>query len=118
MQNLAHHLQTGLCEIPKTALNGHSTQKIASTINISFLGLSAESLVIALDQAGISISTGSACATGSTQPSHVLEAMSLSPDRIQSAVRFSLGLFTTLDEIKATLQIVQKTVYQLRKLSQ
>jgi cysteine desulfurase len=71
--------------------NGHSQQRLPNTLNVSFLGLHGEDLLIALDLAGLSVSSGSACLVGSVQPSHVLAAMGISAEWASATVRFSIG---------------------------
>jgi cysteine desulfurase len=90
---------------------------VPNTTNISFEGVEGESMVIALDLAGIAVSTGSACSSGTLEPSHVLRAMGLSASRVQGAVRFSLGAASTNEEIDHVLGIVPATVARLRRLS-
>ncbi len=71
--------------------NGHSEKRLSNTLNVSFLGLHGEDLLIALDLAGLSVSSGSACLVGSVQPSHVLAAMGVPNDWASATVRFSIG---------------------------
>jgi cysteine desulfurase len=99
--------------IPEAKQNGANAQRLADTLNISLLGLDSEMLLIALDLEGVCASSGSACMVGSVVASHVLLAMGLPIERARSAVRFSLGKWTTADEIKATGDAVQKIVERL-----
>ena len=94
--------------------NGANASRLANTLNVSLLGLDSETLLIALDLEGVCASSGSACMVGSVVASHVLLAMGLPIERARSAVRFSLGKWTTADEIKATGDAVQKIVERLR----
>ena len=94
--------------------NGASAPRLANTLNVSLLGLDSETLLIALDLEGVCASSGSACMVGSVVASHVLLAMGLPIERARSAVRFSLGKWTTADEIKATGDAVQKIVERLQ----
>jgi cysteine desulfurase len=94
--------------------NGASAPRLANTLNVSLLGLDSETLLIALDLEGVCASSGSACMVGSVVASHVLLAMGLPIERARSAVRFSLGKWTTADEIKATGEAVQKIVERLQ----
>jgi len=94
--------------------NGANAPRLANTLNVSLLGLDSETLLIALDLEGVCASSGSACMVGSVVASHVLLAMGLPIERARSAVRFSLGKWTTADEIKATGDAVQKIVERLR----
>lgn len=95
--------------------NGSPEGRICSTTSLSFEGVSGEDLLIALDLAGIAVSTGAACAAGSPEPSHVLEAMGLSRDRVSGSLRFSLGRGTTEEEIERTVETVTAAVERLRK---
>ena len=99
-----------------TFING-SSNRVPNTTNISFTGVEAESLLIALDLAGIAVSTGSACSSGTLEPSHVLKAMGLSTHRAQNSIRFSLGLNNTETEIVRTIQTLPTLVHKLRALS-
>jgi cysteine desulfurase len=104
-------------KIPDTHSNGDPKNRIYNTLNLSFDGLDGETLLMNLDLEGISVSTGSACTAGSVEPSHVLLAMGLSDSRARSAIRFSLGRFTTGEEIYFTIECVQRVVERLRKAS-
>lgn len=115
---LRDQLETGLLDaVPGCAVNGSRENRVPNTANISFDGVEGESLVIALDLDGIAVSTGSACSSGTLEPSHVLRAMHLPASRVQSAVRFSLGPATTADEIRAVLDAVPRRVARLRQLA-
>ena len=95
-------------------MNG-AEPRICMTTNVSFEGVSGEDLLIALDLAGIAVSTGAACAAGSPEPSHVLKAMGFPRERVNSAIRFSLGRDTTEDEIEQTVEAVTTAVERLRR---
>ena len=82
-----------------TAVNGAREPRVPNTTNISFDGVEAESLLIALDLEGIAVSTGSACSSGTLEPSHVLRAMGLPSHRTQNSIRFSLGAGNTDAEV-------------------
>jgi cysteine desulfurase len=99
--------------VPDAKQNGAQAPRLANTLNVSLLGLDSEMLLIALDLEGVCASSGSACMVGSVVASHVLLAMGLPIERARSAVRFSLGKWTTADEIKATGDAVQKIVERL-----
>jgi cysteine desulfurase len=94
--------------------NGANAPRLVNTLNISLLGLDSETLLIALDLEGVCASSGSACMVGSVVASHVLLAMGLPIERARSAVRFSLGKWTTAEEITATTEAVQKIVERLQ----
>jgi cysteine desulfurase len=100
--------------VPEAKQNGANAPRLANTLNVSLLGLDSETLLIALDLEGVCASSGSACMVGSVVASHVLLAMGLPVERARSAVRFSLGKWTTDDEIKAAGDAVQKIVERLR----
>jgi len=99
--------------IPDAKQNGEGAPRLANTLNVSLLGLDSEMLLIALDLEGVCASSGSACMVGSVVASHVLLAMGLPVERARSAVRFSLGKWTTADEIKEAGDAVQKIVQRL-----
>ena len=100
--------------VPDAKQNGANAPRLANTLNLSLLGLDSETLLIALDLEGVCASSGSACMVGSVVASHVLLAMGLPIERARSAVRFSLGKWTTAEEIKATGDAVQKIVERLQ----
>src|SRR6266481_2424092 len=100
--------------VPDAKQNGQNAPRLANTLNVSLLGLDSEMLLIALDLEGVCASSGSACMVGSVVASHVLLAMGLPIERARSAVRFSLGKWTTPDEIKAAGDAVKKIVDRLQ----
>ncbi len=106
-----------LSDIPYTKLNGHVSDRLPGNLNFTFSFASGESLIILLDQAGICASSGSACASGSTSPSHVLTAMGLSEKQAGSSVRFSLSDETTKEEIDITVEELKRIVTKLRGMS-
>src|SRR5213592_4065689 len=99
--------------VPDAKQNGQNAPRLANTLNVSLLGLDSEMLLIALDLEGVCASSGSACMVGSVVASHVLLAMGLPIKYARSAVRFSLGKWTTTDEIKAAGDAVRKIVDRL-----
>jgi len=103
-----------LARIPGAAVNAGDGPRVPNTTNVSFEGVEGESLVIGLDLDGIAVSTGSACSSGTLEPSHVLRAIGLAPHRVQSAIRFSLGPSTTTEEIDRTIDAVARVVGRLR----
>ena len=109
--------QTLLKEIPESGVNGAGTPRTPNTSNLYFDHVEAEALVIALDLKGLSVSGGSACQSGATEPSHVLTAMGLSPARARASVRFSLSRLTSADEIDFALALLPEAVARLRTLS-
>ncbi len=103
-------------QIPGAQLNGHPTERLATTSNLSFDCVDSEPLLMLLDQAGIACSAGSACTTGSLHPSHVLMGMHLGAERARSALRFSFGRFNRLDQIEPAVQTLRKTIEKIRSL--
>jgi cysteine desulfurase len=99
--------------VPGAKQNGANAPRLSNTLNVSLLGIDSEMLLIALDLEGVCASSGSACMVGSVVASHVLLAMGLPMERACSAVRFSLGKWTTADEIKAAGDAVRKIVDRL-----
>jgi cysteine desulfurase len=106
-----------LAEVPGTVVNGARDRRVPNTTNISFDGIEAESLLIALDLEGIAVSTGSACSSGTLEPSHVLKAMGLPQAFARNSLRFSLGASTTEEEIDAVIAVLPRLVTKLRRLS-
>lgn len=95
--------------------NGHPSETLPNTLNVSFPGFDGETLLMALDLEGISVSSGSACMVGSVLPSHVLLAMGIPPKDAQATVRFSLGHFTDENEISLAAEAVKRVLFQLRR---
>jgi len=115
---LRDRLERGILDaVPGTALNGARDARVPNTTNISFDRVEAESLLIALDLAGVAVSTGSACSSGTLEPSHVLKAMGLPAHRTQNSLRFSLGLFSTEGEVDFTIAVLPSLVEKLRGLT-
>ncbi len=106
-----------LALVPDVHLNGDSSRRLPNTLNLSFQYVEAESLLIALDLAGIAVSAGSACSSGSTEPSHVLLAMGIDPLLCQSALRISLGRDNTEEDIDYALEVIPPAVGRLRDMS-
>jgi cysteine desulfurase len=98
-------------------VNGNKLHRLPNISNLSFDGIDGESLLIALDLKGIAVSTGSACASGSLEPSHVLQALGLSRQQVRGSLRFSLGAFNTYEEIEYVISAVTETVTRLREMS-
>ncbi|MBW5444997.1 aminotransferase class V-fold PLP-dependent enzyme [Cohnella sp. CFH 77786] len=95
-------------------LNGHAELRLPHIANLSFPGITSENMLMNLDLAGVAASGGSACTSGSLQPSHVLTAMRLPPERLQSAVRFSFGMGNTRQEAEKTAKIIATISARLR----
>lgn len=102
--------------IPGVLVNGDPERRVPNVSNLSFHGVDGESLLIALDLKGIAVSTGSACASGSLEPSHVLTALGLSRERVRGSLRVSLGAYTTREEIDRALDALEETVAKLREM--
>jgi cysteine desulfurase len=111
---LGERLEAGLRTITGVRIHGAGTPRIGGTVNAGFAGARGESIVIALDLAGIATSTGAACSSGSIQPSPVLLGLGLPPDEAREAVRFSLGRTTTAGEIDAVLERLPAIVLRAR----
>jgi cysteine desulfurase len=110
-------LERELLEIEATGLNGEGAPRVPNTTNIYFDGIEGESLVIALDLKGLAVSTGAACASGAIEPSHVLTAMGMRPERAKASIRFSVGKQNGDEDIEFALATVPETVARLRELS-
>jgi cysteine desulfurase len=116
---LRDRLEDGILRgVPGTAVNGARGSRVPNTSNISFDRVEAESLLIALDLEGVAVSTGSACSSGTLEPSHVLRAMGLSTHRTQNSLRFSLGMFSTEAEVDRVVEVLPRLVEKLRGLTQ
>ncbi len=109
--------QTFLVEMESIGVNGAGAPRVPNTTNIYFDYIEGEALVIALDLKGLAVSTGAACSSGAIEPSHVLTAMGLRPDRARASIRFSLGKQNTPDDVQFALDLVPATVARLRELS-
>jgi cysteine desulfurase len=103
--------------IDHVRLNGHPEYRLPNTLNISIEYVEAESLLIALDFNGIAVSSGSACSSGSTEPSHVLLSMDIPPEICQSAIRMSLGRENTEEDVDYALSVMPEVVNRLREMS-
>jgi len=115
---LRDQLEAGiLAAVPGTAVNGAVEPRVPNTTNISFDRVEAESLLIALDLSGIAVSTGSACSSGTLEPSHVLKAMGLPAHRTQNSIRFSLGHANTAADVDRVIAALPAIVNKLRSLT-
>jgi cysteine desulfurase len=106
-------LEARLLAIDGAAVNG-SGPRVANTTNVSFAGVEAEGLLMALDLAGVAVSTGAACAAGAVSPSHVLRAMGLPPERVEASLRLSLGRFTSEDDVARAASAIAEAVARQR----
>ena len=116
LSGLRDRLEAQLLAIPGAQRNGEAP-RVPNTANVSFSGVEAESLVMALDLAGVAVSTGAACAAGAVEPSHVLRAMGLPLERVQASLRFSLGRGTTPEHVDRAAELVAEAVEKQRRLS-
>ncbi len=115
---LRDRLEEGVLRaVTGTAINGERSQRVPNTTNISFERVEAESLLIALDLAGVAVSTGSACSSGTLEPSHVLKAMGFPAHRTQNSVRFSLGAANTEADVDRVVAVLPGIVEKLRSLT-
>jgi cysteine desulfurase len=109
--------QTILSQVEATSVNGQGVPRVPNTTNIHFDYIDGEALVIALDLKGLAVSTGAACSSGAVEPSHVLTAMGLPPERARASLRFSLGKQNTAEDVSFALDLLPQTVARLRELS-
>jgi len=117
LKKLRDRLIDGLLKIPNSRLNGSQEERSPANVNISFLNAEGESILLNLDMEGIAASTGSACTSGSLEPSHVLSAMGLPPEECHGSVRFTLGRQTAAEEIDKVILVMKNIVEKLRKMS-
>ena len=118
ISTLRDRLEEGVLRaVPGTIVNGARSPRVPNTTNISFDRIEAESLLIALDLEGVAVSTGSACSSGTLEPSHVLKAMGFPPHRTQNSIRFSLGAANTEADVDRVVAILPGIVDKLRSLT-
>nr|WP_316622618.1 cysteine desulfurase family protein [uncultured Ruminococcus sp.] len=117
MKKVRDHLIEGLSQIPHSALNGEAERRLAGNVNFSFEGIEGESLLILLDQRGISASSGSACTSGALDPSHVLLAIGRIHDVAHGSLRLSIGEDITMEEADYIIENVREVVEYLRSFS-
>ncbi len=116
LRRLRDHLESALTELEEVFVNGSQQERLPHVSNLAFRHVDDEALIYTFNKK-LAVSTGSACHSASLQASHVLEAMGLDESLLSSSLRFSLGRFTTKEEIDFTIQAVKKGVLQLRELS-
>lgn len=114
---LRDRLVAGLTKIPKSRLNGHPTDRLPNSANISFLDIEGEAAILYLDAEGIMSSTGSACASASLDPSHVILATGLSYEAAHGSIRFTLGHMTTQEDVDRVIAVMPGVVERLRMMS-
>jgi cysteine desulfurase len=117
MGAMRDRLERLLLQSECAGVNGAGAPRVPQTLSMHFDGIDGESLVIALDLKGLAVSTGAACSSGAIEPSHVLMAMGMSPDRARASVRFSLGQQNRMEEVEFAAGLVGETVARLRELS-
>jgi cysteine desulfurase len=118
VEALRDRLHRRLCEaIPDVTLNGPIAGRLPNTLNLSFAGVEGESLLVSLDLAGVAVGAGSACTSGALEPSHVLLAMGRSRQAAQASIRFSLSVYTTVEEIDYVIRVLPPIIAKLRRLS-
>ena len=117
-ESLKRRLLDGIVNnIPEVVVNGDKKNSLPNILNVSFAGAEGESILLMLDRVGISVSTGSACATFNTKPSHVLTATSVDPELAHNSIRFSLGQITTIKDIDYVIEKLPPIIEKLRKMS-
>ncbi|MCK4532803.1 cysteine desulfurase NifS, partial [bacterium] len=118
LTNLRDRLWVRINEkIEDVFLHGHERERLPNTLNLSFEGVEGEAIILDLDMKGIAVSTGSACTSGTLEPSHVLKAMGVNPQVAQGAIRFSLGEGNTQEDIDYVADILSGIVNRLRGIS-
>jgi len=111
-------LRNGIGErIDEALFNGHPVDSVPNTLNVSFPGAEGESILLYLDLAGIAVSTGSACASGSLDPSHVLLATGVDAERAHGSIRISMGRTTTVEEVEYLLEVLPGVIERIRNMS-
>jgi cysteine desulfurase len=107
----------GLMEIDDTILNGHPDERLSNNVNITFLNIEGESILTFLNEDGISASSGSACTSGSLDPSHVILATGMPYEAAHGSIRFTLGKSNTEEDVNKVIEVMPKIVKRLRLLS-
>ncbi|MDJ0508770.1 MAG: cysteine desulfurase NifS [Crocosphaera sp.] len=117
-QQLRDYLETSILTlIPDTVVNGSTKERLPNTTNIGFKYIEGEAILLSMNQFGICASSGSACTSGSLEPSHVLRAMGLPYSVLHGSIRFSLSRYTTQDEIERVIEVLPDTIARLRAMS-
>ena len=118
IKDLRDYLHKGITsKIDDVKLNGHPEKRLPNTLNVSFTYLEGESIILNLDLEGIAASTGSACTSGTLEPSHVLTAMGVDPVNTQGSVRFSLGRDNTKEDMDYVIEVLPPIIKRLRAMS-
>jgi len=117
LTGMRDRLMEGLLSMEEVVLNGHPSRRLPGNVNVSIKYIEGESLLLSLDMEGIAASSGSACTSGSLDPSHVLTALGLEHELAHGSVRFSLGKGNTMEEIEYLLNVIPGIVERLRQMS-
>lgn len=118
LKNLTRAFYKKLVEsIPDVILNGDLNRRILNTLNLSFKGVEGESVILSLDMKGVAVASGSACTSGTLEPSHVLAAMGVDPAIAQGAIRFSFGRDNTMEDMEYVANLLPEIVSRLRSMS-
>jgi len=117
LTKLRDRLISGILEVRDTYLNGHPTRRLPNNANFGFKYIDGSALLLKLDDKGIAASTGSACSSTSSEPSHVLLALGLKPEDARGSLRLTLGRWTTEEDVEYVLDVVPQAVEELRSLS-
>jgi cysteine desulfurase len=117
IRELRDRIETTALNIEATGVNGGGAPRVPNTTNLHLDYIEGEAMVIALDLKGIAVSTGAACSSGATEPSHVLMAMGVSPDHARGSMRFSLGKMNTNGDVEYFLSVLPEVLSRLRELS-
>jgi len=118
LSNLRDRLIRGILEgIKQTRLNGHPSARLPNNVNVSIGFVEGEAMCLNLDLAGICVSTGSACSSSNLQPSHVLLALGLPPEQAHGSLRFTLGKWTTEEDMDTVIATLPEIVSRLRAMS-
>ncbi|SPX60769.1 cysteine desulfurase NifS [Legionella feeleii] len=112
---LRQQLWQGIKDLPGIRLNGHEQQRVAGNLNVTFAGVDGDSLLLALRE--LAISTTSACAAASRQPSYVLRALGLNDELAYSSIRLSCGRFTTEEQVKQAIEVICYQINRLHEIS-
>ena len=118
LKNLTETFYRKLVEtVPDVILNGDLNHRAVNTLNLSFKGVEGESVILSLDLKGVAVASGSACTSGTLEPSHVLSAMGIAPEIAQGAIRFSFGRDNTMEDVEYVTGIIPEIVNRLRSMS-
>ena len=118
MEETRQRLMGMVTTISNCFVLGSEAERLPNILNVCFEGVDAEALVLALDAEGVHVSSGSACSSLSTEPSHVLLAMGIPMDKAKTSVRFSVAVDTTREELDHLIEVLPKTVSRLRSYSE